>query len=95
MEAWDEHGKQVFIIAVGEAGYSFDHETVSPHDFDVDIHHARNMTDLAEEFVAEGLLGDIPDHLTHYIDYDAIARDLSMDYTETSIAGDNLIYRVS
>jgi len=94
VDDWSEHDKQVFIIAVGEAGYNFDHETVAPTDFDVDIYHARNMKDLAEEFVAEGLFGDIPDHLIHYIHYDAIARDLAVDYTETEIAGDILIYRV-
>ena len=36
-ESWVDHEKAVFIIAVGEAGYSFDPETVSPTDFDVDI----------------------------------------------------------
>ena len=50
------------------------------------------MRDLAESFVDEGLYGTIPDHLAHYIDYDAIARDLSMDFTETEIAGVRLIY---
>ncbi|MEP3346296.1 MAG: antirestriction protein ArdA, partial [Litoreibacter sp.] len=58
-----------------------------------DIYHARSMKDLAEEFVAEGLFGDIPDHLAHYIDYDAIARDLAVDYSEVNVAGDFLIYR--
>ncbi|MDQ0421950.1 antirestriction protein [Peteryoungia aggregata LMG 23059] len=51
------------------------------------------MKALAERFVDDGLFGEIPDHLAHYIDYDAIARDLSMDYTETEIAGERLIYR--
>ncbi|WP_187429845.1 hypothetical protein ROLI_010710 [Roseobacter fucihabitans] len=92
---WDTHDKQVFIIAVGEVGYNFDPETVAPSDFDIDIYQARNMKDLAEEFVAEGLFGDIPDHLIHYIDYEAIARDLAMDYTEAEIAGDYLIYRAA
>jgi len=39
------------------------------------------------------LFGDIPERLQFYIDYDAIARDLSADYSETVIAGDALIYR--
>lgn len=95
VDGWEDHDKIKLIIAVGEVGYSFDAETVSPDDFDIDIYHARSMNELAEEFVAEGLFGDIPDHLSHYIDYDAVARDLGMDYTETVIAGDTLIYRAA
>lgn len=37
---------------------------------------------LAFDMVADGLFGVIPEHLENYIDYDAIARNLSMDYTE-------------
>ncbi|MDW3181639.1 antirestriction protein ArdA [Roseobacter sp.] len=95
VETWDDHDKQIFIIAVGEVGYNFDPETATPSDFEIDIYHARSMTDLAEDFVAEGLFGDIPDHLANYIDYDTIARDLAVDYTETEIAGDYLIYRAA
>lgn len=90
VDEWDNDDKIKFIIAVGEVGCGFDPETVEPSDFDIDIYHARSMTELAEEFVAEGILGDIPDHLSHYIDYDAIARDLTVDFTETDIAGDYL-----
>lgn len=42
------------------------------------------MEDLAEELVADGVFGDIPESIACYIDYEAIARDLSFDYTETS-----------
>lgn len=94
-ESWDDHEKAVFIIAVGEAGYSFDPETVSPMDFDVDIYRVDSMKELAEQFVDEGLFGDIPEHLINYIDMDAIARDLAFDYTETEVAGEVLIYRVA
>ena len=40
-------------------------------------------------------MGDIPEHLQFYIDYDAIARDLAVDYSEIVIAGEYLIYRAS
>lgn len=90
---WDNDQKTRFIIAVGEAGYSFDHESVDPDDFDVDIYHLDSMKILAEQFVDERLFGDIPESLTYYIDIDAIARDLAVDYTETVIAGQRLIYR--
>ncbi|WP_299845271.1 antirestriction protein ArdA [uncultured Roseovarius sp.] len=94
VDDWDDYGKQVFIIAVGEAGYRFDPETVSPADFDVNISYVSSMRELAEQFVEEGLFGDIPGHLSIYIDVDAIARDLAFDYTETEIAGQKVIYRV-
>ncbi|GIT93140.1 hypothetical protein JANAI62_35760 [Jannaschia pagri] len=93
VDAWDDHDKRVFIIAVGEAGYTFDPETVAPDDFDVDIHYVESMRELAEQFVDEGLFGDIPEHLANYIDLDAIARDLAFDYTETYVASESLIYR--
>lgn len=92
-EDWDEDDKRRFIIAVGECGYDFDHEIVQPDDFEVDIYECDSMKDLAEQFVDEGLFGEIPENLTNYIDYDAIANDLGFDYTETSIAGNTLIYR--
>jgi len=94
-EDWDDHQKRVFIIAVSEGGYSFDPETVFPDDYDVDIYEIDGMANLAEQFVEEGLFGDIPDHLANYIDYDAIGRDLEHDYTETEIAGKTLIYRLA
>lgn len=92
-DEWDEDDKRSFIIAVGECGYSFDHDSVKPDDFEVDIYQCESMKELAEQFVDEGLFGDIPEHLTNYIDYDAIARDLAVDYSETRINGETFIYR--
>ncbi len=57
---------------------------------DVEMYEDTTMTELAEMFVEEGLFGNIPDAVLNYIDYEAIARDLSMDYDEV---GDN-VYRV-
>lgn len=93
VDVWDEDQKTRFILAVGEAGYSFDPDSVEPDNFDVDIYYLRSMTALAEEFVHEGLFGEIPEQLAHYIDYEAIARDLEMDYRQTDIAGQIVIYR--
>ena len=92
---WEDWQKIPFIIAVGECGYSFDPETVCPDDFEVDIYDVASMRELAEQFVDEGLFGEIPEHLEFYIDYDAIARDLAMDYSETTLAGERYIYRCS
>ena len=90
---WDEDEKLRFIIAVGECGYSFDPETVDPQGFGVDIYEDMSMRDLAENFVDEGLYGEIPENCRFYIDYEAIARDLAFDYSEAEIAGKQLIYR--
>ena len=82
------------IIAVGECGYGFDPNAEPDHN-GIDIYHVSSMRELAEDFVAEGLYGDIPDGLQYYIDYDAIARDLSMEYCEVVIAGNYLVYRAT
>ncbi len=92
VEDWDEDDKTRVILAVGECGYAFEVNT-HPTEFDVDIYHFETMRDLAEHFVDEGLFGDIPEPLQSYIDYDAIARDLSADHAQAEVAGQRLIYR--
>ena len=92
-DTWHDHEKTAFIIAVGECGYDFDPASVSPNDFEVDLYHLDSLKDLAVQFVEDGLLGDIPERLRFYFDYDALARDLGVDYSETRIAGENIIYR--
>lgn len=91
-EAWDAREKRVVILAVGECGYAFE-QTTQPDDFEIDIYEIDGMREIAEQFVEEGLFGAIPERLHSYIDYDAIARDFSMDYAEATIAGTRLIYR--
>ncbi len=92
-EDWSEEQKRKVIIAVGENGYRFDFGTDAPDDFDVDLYEMNSLKELAEHFVEEGLFGDIPSQLENYLDYDAIARDLGFDYSQTTIAGTRLIYR--
>lgn len=92
VDEWEEWEKQQVILAVGECGYQFDDGT-APDDFDVDIYDVNSMRALAEQFVEEGLFGDIPERLQFYIDYDAIARDLAVDYSEAVIASSRVIYR--
>ena len=89
---WDDDDKTPVIIAVGECGYPLTKDT-QPGDFDLDIYACDRMEELAEQFIDEGLFGEIPERLQWYIDYEAIARDLSVDYTQTRIAGQSLIYR--
>ncbi|MDP2205349.1 MAG: antirestriction protein ArdA [Alphaproteobacteria bacterium] len=90
---WREDEKRKVILAVGECRYTFDFATVTPDNFEVDIYEVENLKELAEQFVDEGLFGEIPQSIANYLDYDAIARDLGFDYTETEIAGTRLIYR--
>lgn len=92
---WNDNQKRKAIIAVGECGYSFDLKSGDPDGFDVDLYEMDSLRELAEQFVEEGLFGDIPEPIRNYLDYDAIARELSMDYSETTIAGTRLIYRCS
>lgn len=92
VEKWNEDEKRIVIIALGDCGYKFDPD-MSPDDYDIDIYNVESLNELAEQFVEEGLFGDIPKALENYIDYDAIARDLGFDYVETEIAGQRLVYR--
>jgi len=57
--------------------------------YEVDIYDYRgdkSFTDtfelLASDFIEEGLFGEIPKALEYYIDYEKVARDLRMDYSE-------------
>ncbi len=89
-EQWSDNEKIRYIIAVNECG--FEH-TDDPDSLDLDIYEMNSLRELAEQFVDEGLFGEIPEKLTNYLDYDAIAYDLGMDYSQTSIAGTSYVYR--
>lgn len=80
-------------LRLAKWGMIIDPNNISPSEFDIDIYHVESMKELAEQFVDDGLFGDIPSHLSNYIDMDAIVRDLTFDYTETEIAGQFCIYR--
>ncbi|WP_420412394.1 antirestriction protein ArdA [Roseibium sp.] len=92
VEDWDEDEKHRYIIAVGECGYSHEQVADDPSSIDLTLYELSSMRELAEQFVEEGLYGDIPESLQFYIDYDAIARDLSVDYSEATIAGVHFIF---
>ena len=91
-EEWDDHHKINYIIAAGECGYCHDQVADDPDGVDLTVYECDSMKELAEQFVDEGLFGDIPTSLEFYIDYEAIARDLSMDYSEVTIAGTHYIF---
>lgn len=75
-----------------EEGIPFDPAEDDIDLLDVELYSEETLRELAIRFVDDGLYGDIPEALAHYIDYYAIARDLGMDYTEAEIAGEHLIY---
>ena len=92
-ENLDGHDKILFIIALGECGYDFDPDVTDPcSEYEIDLYEMGSMRELAEYFVDEGLMGEIPAPLARYFDYDAFARDLSIEYSEVRIAGNNYIY---
>lgn len=93
VEEWSDDDKIRTIIAVGEAGYSFDLTGEAP-DFDVELYEMDSLRDLAYHFVDEGLYGELLPYMKNYLDYEAIARDLRMDYSEITIAGTRYVYRV-
>ena len=94
MATWTEEQKLKVVIAVHEGGADFDIRTDDPDDIEIDLYPDMTLKELALQFVDEGLLGDIPDYLSRYIDYDAIARDLAFDYDEVMICGERYVYRL-
>ncbi|WP_305988088.1 antirestriction protein ArdA [Roseibium sp. MMSF_3544] len=90
-EDWEDDDRTRYVIAVGECGYS--HEQVADDSTRVDrtFYQLSNMKELAEQFVDEGFYSEIPEKLQFYIDYEAIGRDLSVDYSEVTIAGTHFI----
>ncbi|MFD0917245.1 antirestriction protein ArdA [Pseudahrensia aquimaris] len=93
VDEWEDHEKIRFIIANGECGYRFNPDTDDIETLEVDIYEVDTLKQLAEQFVDEGLFGEVPKAFESYIDFDAIANDLSVDYAMTDIAGDRLAYR--
>lgn len=90
---WSEDQKIRFIIAAGECGHSFDPASDSIDEVDVEIYVIDRMRELAERLVDEGLFGGIPKHLERYLDFDAIACDLAIDFAEKTIGGKNFVFR--
>lgn len=92
---WCDDQKVKIIIAVGEVGYRFNLGQDDPDQFDIDLYEIDSLRDLAVQFVDDGLFGDIPKPIENYLDYDAIARDLAMDYGTVIVAGTRYAYRAA
>ena len=79
--ALDDYDRDKVEFMVNDCGY--DPADAIANVDDCEFYEGMNLEELAEHFVDEGLFGDIADSIINYIDYDAMARDLGMDYTET------------
>ena len=92
-EEWNEHEKTVALIALNHiGGLTLDDD---PHRREVAIFRVESLSELAEQFVGEGLYGEIPDRLSGYINYEAIGRDLRFDHHEITIAGETFFYSMN
>ena len=79
-DSLEEYDKKKMAFLLDMQGYDFDAALSNLED--CDCYEGMTMVGLAEDFVSEGLFGEIPESIENYIDYEAIARDLEMDYTE-------------
>ena len=91
---WDDFEKVDLIISYKDNITSEPfNEDIEPNDLDIEVYYDMTFRELAQEFIDGGCLGDIPQHLEHYIDVDKYAYDLKMDYNEFSLGNTTLIYR--
>jgi len=93
-QAPSEHDVIAFCIAIGDNIATLRKDTAIDEFTDnMIIYVVSSIKELAEQFIDEGMLGDIPDHLQHYIDVDAYAWDLRHDYKEANVLGLNVFYK--
>ena len=82
-DALDEYGQDKAEYLLNTIGLK--REEILDNLDDVEYYPELTLEDLAEEFVDDGIFGDIPESIKPYIDYEKIGRDLSFDgYHETS-----------
>ena len=78
-EALDDHEKPCVAFLLSE-GYEWTYSL--EHCEDVILYAGERLEDVAYSLVSlveEGCFGEIPENLSNYIDYEAIARDLDFD----------------
>lgn len=82
LEELDECDQQKTLYLIEVMGYSRQ-EALERYD-DVIFYPDMTLEDVASELVEEGLFGSLSDTIKGYIDYEKLARDLSVDgYHET------------
>lgn len=85
IESLDSYEVEVLEAIIEARGESLESalETIEKSDY-IYYSNIYSYEELAEQFVEEGLFGEIPEHLASYIDYEKIGRDLKYDYVKTS-----------
>lgn len=79
-------------IILSNCGYSLDENL---NDDEIELYLDETLEGLAQSFLDEGLFGEVPNNLIHYIDIEKLARDLSVDYTQDTINNISIVYRCS
>lgn len=77
LEDLDEWDRDI-VKALLDEGYELDEAIRTAPDCIV-YNDCDDMSDVAYQMYEEGLLGEIPEHLINYIDWEAYGRDLSFD----------------
>ena len=77
MQDLDEHDEQRLIYLLDVIG--LDREEALENYEDVMYYPKMRLVDVAMELVDEGCFGEIPESISHYIDFEAIARDLDCE----------------
>ncbi|MGN1041619.1 MAG: antirestriction protein ArdA [Acutalibacteraceae bacterium] len=77
--------EKIELSAILEASYSdLEDAFITFENKSYVLYRDMTLSDVAEELVSDGAFGEIPEQIMFYIDYDAIARDLSYSgYVET------------
>ena len=71
-----------------------DHVSGVPYLDDIEMYYVDSYKELAEELVAIGYYGEVPEALEDYINYEGMAEDLAHYYSEIDLLGKNVIYRL-
>lgn len=77
LEDLDDWEKEI-VKALLDEGYNLE-EAINTAPDCIVYNDCNDMSDVAYQMYEEGLLGEIPEHLINYIDWEAYGRDLSFD----------------
>lgn len=84
-----ENEEKLVVAAFMENGADFDY-AIEHRENGIVHYDVSDMSDIAYKYVEEGLMGEIPEHILGYIDYEKLGRDLSLEGTFIELNG-NLI----
>ena len=90
---YEAHQLAGLSYQIGYQGMTWAEATGALDDVDV---YAMTIKELAEHFAEEGIYpAGVNEQVLPYLDYDMLARDLSMDYTEINCLGNTYCVRAS